>query len=1013
MTQENFYINCVQRGNTIMVREWDVNQDREVRRKVKFKPVLFTKAKNPETAKYHGIHGEPLEPKKFECIRDARDFCERYEGANGFKVYGNDDYVSQFISREYPGEVKFDQSKIRIFNLDIEVHSAVQMYGEDQQMKLKIGEKEKMVSRQGLRDNMQKLSGKGVQIMTHQGWEELDYFRFTADDAFPHPNVAKWPITLIGLRDSFTGKYNIWGFGNLDWDPINPVKSYCKTKHWENIKKDPQHDLTPDDIIYHDCDDEEDLCRKFLKYWSENTPAIYTGWNTEGFDTPYMCNRIEQILGEESVKLLSPWGVVNKRQKEDDYGNMRDVFNILGVAQMDYLELYKKYTYKEQELYKLDHIAHVELGDGKLSYEEAGSLRTLFRMNYQKYTEYNAVDILCVERIERKKKFIDVVLTVAYYAKINYEDTSSPVRTWDVIITNYLMNTRNVVVPAMKISDKPRKYAGAFVKEPQKGKHGWLCSIDLDSLYPHLIMQWNIGPETLIPDERLPSALADLAGSIEKYDFDEWGNPVIDGAQGRDAYICRFANFKPDLSPLKKYPVGMAANLAFFDNRRQSFLSELMEFNYSGRKFDKRQMLAYKQELIWWQAYAENPDYSVDDELMVKNRKIGKLRDDLLFRNNSGLSSDEAKAMSKKCKDEAARLDCMQMAKKILLNSAYGAIGNRYFRFFNLKLAEAITLSGQVAIQFIAQRMSDEINRICKNPKLADGSYEKDYIIAIDTDSNYVNMDDVVKKYKPEQHAAALAGDVAAKDEIVDFLDNVFNKHLQKFMDDSYAQLKDYMNCKQQKMNMSREMIAQSGFWTKKKKYCLKCWDDEGARQEEAYWKVMGLSAISSTTPEVCRGWLKQMYKVILDKGETEFQEQIAEYKKEFMTLPIHMIAKNSSCNGINKYTDKETIFHADASWQARCGILYNHRVKQLKLDREVETILDGDKVKLIELKMPNPLSYGKVAFPSFLDPKLGLDKYVDREAAFQKNFVKPLERFYEILKWSPIQVATLDDFFM
>lgn len=1006
----------MRRGDNILLREWDVEANQEVRRKIKFKPVLFNRAKNPEGATYHGIMGEALEPIKFDSMKDASDYISKYEGVNGFTVYGNDDFVSQFISREYPNTIEYDQSKIRIFNLDIEVQSAVQMYGIDQMMNIRHNKAEKMVNRAQLQGMMSKLkSMNNVEIMTHMGWKSIKHFRFTQDAAFPKPEIAEWPITLIGILDSYDQKYHIFGFGNLDWDPIVACKSYCAKLHAQNIEEfGGQHDLKPEDLIYHDCANEYDMLRKFLEFWTLNTPHIYTGWNTEGFDTPYICNRISMLLGEESMKTLSPWGLVTKRQKEDDYGNMKDVFNIGGVAQLDYLVLYKKYTYKAQESYKLGHIAHVELKDSKLSYEEAGNLRSLFRMNFQKYTEYNAIDIKCVDRIEKKKHFIDVVLTVAYYAKINYEDTNSPVKTWDVIITNYLAETRKQIVPAMKHTDKPRKYAGAYVKDPQLGKKGWLLSVDLDSLYPHLIMQWNIGPETLIPMAKLPAKIKEMISGITTYDLDEFGDPVVDGTRGRNEYIMRFARMENNLDALKPYPIGIAGNLACFDNRKQSFLSELMEFNYKGRKFDKKQQLAMEQEEIWWDAYAENTNFVVDPALMESKRKIGGLKEDLLFVNNSGKTKVQALQMAKMCSHEAARLNCLQMAKKILLNSCYGAIGNAHFRFFDIAMAEAITLSGQVAIQFIADRLSDDMNRIVGNTRQGDGSYAKNYIIAIDTDSNYLDVDDFVKKQRPVDYKMAEDGDEAAKNRIVDFLDNFGEKYLNPFMDRSYVELKDYTNARVQKMNMSREAIAQCGFWTAKKRYILKCWDMEGVRSADGdpYWKIMGQEAIKSTTPEIVRGWLKDMYKIIVDKDEKTCQAEILKYRKIWKTLPVNEIAKNSSCNGINQWADPDLVFKPEASWQARCGIVYNHMVDKLGFENEIDKIIDGEKVKLIELIQPNPVKYDKIAFPTFLDERLGLHKYIDYDLSFEKNFLSPLKTFLKLQNWSAVEIATLDDFF-
>ena len=249
---------------------------------------------------------------------------------------------------------------------------------------------------------------------------------------------------------------------------------------------------TESDVVYYECSNEQDLLMKFVKYWREEWFDIITGWNVNHFDITYLCNRLDRLFGEDTHKKLSPWGMSNVREFTN-YGYQKNqVFDLSGVNVVDYLELYKRSTFHNQESYKLDYIAHFELGKKKLDYSEYGSLHTLYKNNYAKYLEYNVRDVVLVEELEDKLGFLDLTQAMAYDAKCNYIDTFGMVKYWETIIYNFLKEQGVQTPPQKKHENKTHQIAGAYVKEPIVGGHNWVMSFDLNSLYPHLIMQWNI-----------------------------------------------------------------------------------------------------------------------------------------------------------------------------------------------------------------------------------------------------------------------------------------------------------------------------------------------------------------------------------------------------------------------------------------------------------------------------------------------------------------------------------------
>jgi DNA polymerase elongation subunit (family B) len=675
-----------------------------------------------------------------------------------------------------------------------------------------------------------------------------------------------------------------------------------------------EYDNTRKDLAYVKCSDEIDLIHRFLAFWQQNTPDAITGWNCELYDIPYIAGRIERILGEKEARRLSPWGNIRRKELVIQ-GREQISYEVAGVSVIDYLDLYKKFTYTNQESYRLDHIAFVELGQKKLDHSEFETFKDFYTKDWQKFVDYNIKDVELVDQLEDKMKLIELCLTMAYDAKVNYNDVFFQVRTWDAIIYNYLKK-RNIVIPPKDKSSKDEKYAGAYVKEPIPGIYDWVVSFDLNSLYPHLIMQYNISPETLL-EEKHPQATVD-----------------------------RILNEQINFELYKDYAV--CANGAMYRKDVKGFLPELMEKMYGDRVIFKKKMIEAKKE------YQKTP--------------------------------------TKELEKEIARCNNIQMAKKISLNSAYGAIGNQYFRYYKLANAEAITLSGQVSIRWIEGKMNKYLNKVLKTENV-------DYVIASDTDSIYLNMGPLVK--------CVYKGREETREKVVSFLDKLCGMELEKYIESSYQELADYVNAYEQKMQMKRENIADRGIWTAKKRYILNVWDSEGVRYEQPKLKIMGLEAVKSSTPAPCRQMIKDALKLIMTKTEDDMIEYIEKSRREFSNLSVEEIVSD-----VVKHKAHATIYGKGTPIHVRGALLYNHFIKEKKLDKKYAAIQNGEKIKFCYLKLPNPMRENVISYIQEFPKELGLDKYIDYELQFNKAFLEPMRVILDAIGWKVEKTITLESFF-
>ena len=713
-----------------------------------------------------------------------------------------------------------------------------------------------------------------------------------AENGFPDIETADQEILLISLKDSHTGRITVFG--------ARPYE--CK---------DP-------DVDYLEFKTEVGLLKAFVHFWISNFPDVITGWNVQLFDMPYIIKRIERVVGERESKMISPWKSILYREIYIK-GRKQIAYDISGIATLDYLELYRKFTYTNQESYRLDHICSVELGAKKLDHSEFDTFKEFYTKNWKKFVDYNIIDVRLVDQLDDKMKLLELAITMAYDAKVNFEDVYSQVRMWDNIIYVYL-SKRNLVIPPKQESRKDNKYAGAYVKEPIPGIYDWVVSFDLNSLYPHLIMQYNLSPETLKPS-RHPTVTID-----------------------------RMLNKEVELNLVGET---VCANGTLYDTGTRGFLPELMDKIYQERTIYKKRMLKAKQE------YEDKPTVEL--------------------------------------KKEISRCNNIQMARKIQLNSAYGAIGNEHFRYYRLEIAEAITMSGQLSIRWIGDRMNAYLNKLLSTEDV-------DYVIASDTDSMYLNLGPLVNKFFSNK-----SDDKAA---IVTILDKICEDKLEPFIENSYQELADYVSAYEQKMKMKRENIADRGIWTAKKRYILNVWDSEGVRYAEPKMKICGMETARSSTPAFFRDKLLKAYEIIIHEDNDVMIEYINKVKEDTRKEDCVNVAFPRGVNGLKKYKSVSDIYSKGTPIAVRGALLYNHYVGRNKLTHKYPLIQEGEKIKFLYLKTPNPIHENVISFFQNLPPEFNLDKYVDYNKQFEKSFFEPLKNVLECIGWDYERSVSLLSFF-
>ena len=857
MIKDEFYTSVNRHRNLIRYRGY-TGEGKRIQSYHDFKPTFFLPVKELTATKT--LKGENLKKYNPGTMRECDQFVRKYKDFSNAMIYGNERYENQFISDYFPNANQvWQRDLINVTTIDIEVQS---------------------------------------------------------DHGFPDPKFASYPITAITIKSNKDEAYYVWALG--PWDDYKSEVKMGPNEH----------------VHYVRCFSEKDLLDKFIDHWQVNYPDVVTGWNSTLFDWNYLINRFINVFNDGIPKKfwngkkrqyedyqiskralkLSPWKEISKAVK-DFGGETHPWYDTQGIELIDYLPVFKKYayTYGTQESYKLDNIANVVLGERKLDYSEYGSLNVLYKENHQKFVDYNIRDVQVVQRIEEKLGLLTLCFEVAYKGLTNYRDSFGSVVVWDSIIYNDL-RSKKIACPPRKKSTKERQIEGAHVKDPIIGMHEWVMSFDLNSLYPHIIMQYNMSPETIIPTKIEDVSVKDL---IEDKDY-KMPNDTCMAATGQ----C-FSISKPGIIP--------------------RLIAEL----YADRSSIKKKMLKLKRE----------------------------------------------KANDK----EIAKLDTKQLALKILMNTLYGALSNEYFRYFDPRIAEGITITGQYTIRSAEKAVNDWMNKRLQTKNV-------DYVIAIDTDSLYVNFGPMVKKFMSDK----------SKQQILDVLDKDVAPRMEKLFEDTYKKLQAKMNCKTQMMQMKREVIADKGIWTGKKHYMLSVLDSEGVRYDEPDIKMMGIEAVRSSTPNIFRKLIKKTIQTIMTKDEQAVQDLIREERDKILDLQYapEDVAFPRGVSNMDKYKDRSSIYRKATPIHVRGALLYNYFLTQHNLDKKYEKIFSGDKIKFLYLKLPNRVKENVIAFNGTLPEEFRVKEHIDYDLQFDKGYLEPIKSILETIGWDTEKRATLEDFF-
>lgn len=717
------------------------------------------------------------------------------------------------------------------------------------------------------------------------------------ESGFPDVTSANERILLISIEDYNTKQMRTYG--------------------WRDLGKPQQ--VTE----YIRCSDEREMLIQFLHDWEHNCPDVITGWNTNLFDIPYLVHRIRRVLGDDAAKRLSPWKNVRAREIKMMDKSLT-AYDIAGVNHLDYLDLYKKFTYNAQESYKLDYICKVELGVGKLE-NPHDTFKEFYTKDWDLFVEYNAVDVQRVNQLEEKMKLIELALTMAFDAKCNFADVYSAVRSWDCVLYNHLWD-QNIVVHPRDDSRPDRSIVGAFVQDPRPGQYDWVVSFDATSLYPSIIMQYNMSPETLM-DEFNPIA--------EPIGMSEVMSEKVDQLMAKKVNIEHC----------------MSANGYYFNRDEQGLFPEIV-----AKLFKDRQ--DYKKKMI-------------EAQKLYETTKDPKYQNDISKYNN------------------------FQMARKIQLNSLYGAWANYYFRYFDDRIAEGITLTGQYIIRTVGNALNEYLNKIC-------GTKDFKYSFYSDTDSCYITLDPLVQKFFADK----------TDEQICALLDKICEEKIAPAINAACADLANYTRAFDEKIVFKREAIARRGIWVAKKRYALNVLNNEGVQYAEPKLKVMGLEIVRSSTPEACRRILKDAVKVAITQDEVSLQKFIEQQKAEYLKLPPEAIAFPRGVNNLGKYASASTIYAKGTPMHVRGALLFNHHIKKQGIADRYQEIQEGDKIKFLYLTEPNIIRENCMAFIGELPAELQLTQYVDYTTMWEKSVIEPLNGIVQGLGWKTEHSATLEDLF-
>ena len=664
---------------------------------------------------------------------------------------------------------------------------------------------------------------------------------------------------------------------------------------------------------------EKDMLDTFLTLIEE--ADILSGWNSEGYDIPYIVNRVARIMSKDDTRRFCLWGQLPKKREYEKYGKMSETYDLIGRVHLDSLNLYRKYTYEERHSYRLDAIGEIEVGENKTAYE--GTLDQLYNNDFKKFIQYNIQDTALLDKLDKKLRFIDLSNTIAHENTVLIQTTMGAVAVTEQGIINEAHN-RGLQVPNRTNRDNEENIqaAGAYVAFPKKGLHKWIGSMDLNSLYPSVIRALNMAPETIVGQIRLDISDARVhedihlkkktfAGSWEGRFATEEYDAVMDKRKDV-ALTIDFENGQTEVMS------GAEIYKLLFDSNNPWMISS------NGTIFTQEFEGVIPGILKRW--YAERKDLQ---KMLKKAKEAGN-------------------------KAEIEYWDKRQLVKKILLNSLYGAILNPGCRFFDKRIGQSTTLTGRT----IVKHMSAEVNRVIT------GVYDHvgEAVIYGDTDSVYFSAWPTLGK---EVEAGTIPW---TKENVITLYDQVAEAANATFAD----MMAKSFHCPKSRAEViaaGREIVAESGLFITKKRYAALVYDTEGFRSDvdgkPGKVKAMGLDLRRSDTPVFMQEFLSELLLMVLtDKPREDVLERITKFRNEFSERPGWEKGSPKRANKIGHYQREEAKKgKANMPGHVRASINWN-TLKRMNGDKYSQEIVDGMKVIVCKLKQ-NPLGYTSVAYPT------------------------------------------------
>ena len=738
------------------------------------------------------------------------------------------------------------------------------------------------------------------------------------DSSQGYPNIEKpkQAITAIALYDATAKHYTCFV---LDEDGLVESK-------------------TEGDKTITAFEHEEDLLMAFLTKWEEIAPTIATGWNIDGFDFPYLHARLVYLFDEIVAGRLSPIGICY-------YNQYKQRMTIAGVNCLDYLLLYRRYSQKNLPNYRLDTVGKEELKIGKVEYQ--GSLDELKRTNIIKFIEYNLHDVILIVQLDAKLQFIELAMSICHVCHVEYEVFATSSKFLEGAMLTYLRRKHLVAPnkvfevdddgPSFGEDDEDEKFEGAYVKDPIPGRYEWVCSADINSLYPSTIMSLNISPETKL-------------GVILNWDPEK----LVKKSQDSIVFAGEVYTYEAFSKEIAESKLSVSANGVVYDQNKVGCVPDILKKWFAERLEQKDKM----------KACAKDNDKA--GEVFWKRR---------------------------------------QQVQKILLNSLYGVIGMKNFRFYDKDNAEAVTLSGQAIIKTSEKYVNGQLNKRCKTTDV-------DYVIAMDTDSLYLNLKpllDVESVVDPKAFA------IITIREIVADLNRLYGVMLPRMF-----------NSIENRIVIAADVVASAAIWTCKKHYAmLKVYNSELSKDTDDL-EIKGLDAVRSSYPKKFRDFMKDfLLKVLKEPDKEKMDKLILDFKASMKTFNIEDIAKNTSVRFISNTEAKinfnpkdRTPFHFIKGSTAQCKatLAYNDMLKVFDC-KETEPVFSGAKIKWVYLK-DNQYGLDGLAFKDDgRDPKKIMDfitTYADRNRIWEAELQSKLEDFYSALKWDIFteNQAVIDEFF-